>query len=378
MKESQILKESPVKAPLAPKAASAVPLQPLTRSQLLRHLAVAVAVALGVTLLVPLIGGNIRLGRALADGPWGMQNSADALIFWGTRIPRVLLGLLVGGSLAVAGVVFQAILRNPLAEPYILGISGGAALGKMIAMVLALGGAAVFFSLMPLMCFAGALLPLLLLQALSMRTRRFSAVTILLGGVMLNVFFSSFILLLQYFADFAQVRQLFLWSMGGLDIVGYRQLAIVLPVAVVSLAIIFTQSRAMNLLSLDLCTAAHLGLDVKRSVNLLMWTGSILTSAVVAVSGPIGFVGLIVPHTLRLLFGADNRLLAPLSAVYGGVFLVACDFLGWRGMELLQQAGLPLAQTTEVPVGVVTALLGGPFFLYLLLSGRRRQGAFVS
>jgi hypothetical protein len=121
-------------------------------------------------------------------------------------------------------------------------------------------------------------------------------------------------------------------------------------------------------------TAAHLGIDVKKSVNPLMWTGSILTSAVVAVSGPIGFVGLIVPHSLRLLVGSDNRLLAVLSAIYGGVFLVACDFLGWRGMELLQQAGVPLAQTTEIPVGIVTALLGGPFFLYLLLRSNATRG----
>jgi iron complex transport system permease protein len=292
---------------------------PLSAARLAAHVGLGLAIAAAVALLVPLIGGNIHLGRALAAGPWGMDQSADALIFWGTRIPRVLLGLLVGGSLAVAGVVFQAILRNPLAEPYILGISGGAALGKMIAIVLALRGLTSFFTLMPLLCFAGALCPLLLLQAISLRTRRFSAVTILLGGVMLNVFFSAFILLLQYFADFAQVRQLFLWSMGGLDIVGYRQLAVVLPVVAVSLGVILTRTRAMNLLSLDLVTAAHLGIDVKKSVNLLMWTGSILTSAVVAVSGPIGFVGLIVPHSLRLLVGSDNRLLAVLSAIYGGV-----------------------------------------------------------
>jgi iron complex transport system permease protein len=289
----------------------------------------------------------------------------------------VLLGLLAGGSLALAGLVFQAVLRNPLAEPYILGISGGAALGKVITTVLALQGMVSLFVLMPFACFAGALIPLMLLYTISARTRRFSPVTILLGGVMLNIFFSSLILLIQYLSDFTQVRLTFLWMMGGLDIVGYRELAVVVPIAIVVMVIVFLQARAMNVLSLGPQAAAHLGVEVRRSVNILIWTGSILTSAVVAVAGPIGFVGLIVPHSLRLVFGSDNRLLAPLCAIYGGVFLCLCDFIGWRGMELLQWIGFPFAQTTEIPVGVITALLGGPFFLWLLLSRRggiQREG----
>lgn len=346
---------------------------PLTAARLAGHLVVALAVAVGLGLCIPLVGGSVDVLKALSAGPAGMHDSPDALIFWGTRVPRVALGFFVGGALAVAGLVFQAVLRNPLAEPYILGISGGAALGKVVSVLLALGGFPVFFMLSPAMCFAGALAPLIILQAVSARNRRFSAVTILLGGVILNVFFSSIILLLQYFADLAQVRQMFLWSMGGLDIVGYDRLAAIVPVAAVAAAAILTQTRAMNLLSLDPSTAAHLGLDVRRSVNVLVWSGAILTSAVVAASGPIGFVGLIVPHILRLVLGPDNRLLVPLSLVYGGIFLMLCDFIGWRGLEILQQIGFHPGQTTEIPVGVITAILGGPFFLYLLLSRRPRR-----
>lgn len=347
--------------------------RPLTPGRLALHLLLGVMAAVVCVLLIPLAGGSVNLRSALSAGPSAMSENPDALIFWGTRVPRVLLGLLVGGSLAVAGLVFQAVLRNPLADPYILGISGGAALGKAVAVVLALGGATIFFKLAPVACFAGAILPLIILYSLSARTRRFSPVGILLGGVILNVFFSALILLLQYFADFAQVRQMFLWSMGGLDVTGYKPVVLVIPVALLSFGVIVSRSRAMNLLSLDEGTAAHLGIDVKRSINVLVWAAAVLTSAVVAASGPIGFVGLIVPHSLRLIYGPDNRLLVPLSAVWGGVFLAVCDFVGWRGLEMCQAIGIPLAQTTEIPVGVITALLGGPFFLFLLM--RRGEGA---
>lgn len=345
-----------------------------TRSRVAVHCLLGLVVAFALLVVIPTIGGGVNLREALAAGPSNMNSSAGALIFWGTRVPRVLLGFAAGGALALAGLVFQAVLRNPLAEPYILGISGGAALGKMLAVLLALRGFVVFFLLIPVFCFAGALAPILLLFSFSTRSRRFSPVTILLGGVVMNVFFTAVIMLLQYFADFTQVRQMFLWMMGGLDIVGYRSLAVALPLMAAACGVILTQTRAMNLLSLDHVTAAHLGLNVRGRVQILLWSSSILTSAVVALSGPIGFVGLLVPHTLRMIFGADNRMLAPLSLIYGGVFLVLCDFIGWRGMELLQFAGVPLTETTEIPVGIITAILGGPFFLTLLLKRARAVG----
>jgi iron complex transport system permease protein len=347
------------------------PPKPVTLARVLVPTLLGVAVAAALVVLVPLVGGGINLRAALAAGPSGMSESTDALVFWGTRVPRVLLALVVGGSLAVAGLVLQAVLRNPLAEPYILGISTGASLGKFAALALGAQGL-LGIALSPAFCFLGALVPMLALQALAVRRRRFSPVTVLLGGVMLNVFFSSIILLLQFVTDFTQVRAMVVWMMGALEVIGYRQVAVAAPVALVCIAVVLSQTRAMNLLSLDEKTATHLGVDVRASVNLLMWSVTILTSAIVAVSGPIGFVGLLVPHALRLLFGPDNRLLAPLCVVWGGVFLVACDFVGWRGIGLLQAVGLPLRQGGEIPIGVITSVIGVPVFLVLLLRGRRR------
>ncbi|MBX7244969.1 MAG: iron ABC transporter permease [Candidatus Sumerlaeaceae bacterium] len=344
----------------------------LTASRLALHVTFALLVAIALGTTIPLIGGQINLKTAIATAPWADYPTTDAMVFWGTRIPRVLLALLVGGALAVAGLAFQAVLRNPLAEPYVLGISSGASLGKMLAALAGLQAAATAPYLSPVLCFAGSLLPLTVLQVMAARTRRFSAVSLLLAGVMLNVIITSFMLLLQFFADFTRVQQMYVWALGGLDIVGYGQLAVVAPIVAVAGIVLFFQTRAMNLLSLDPATAAHLGLDVSRAVQRIMLAAAVLTSAVVAVSGPIGFVGLVVPHALRLMFGADNRLLLPLSLIWGGVFLLACDFLGWRGLELLAAAGAPIRQTSEIPVGIITALIGGPVFMVLLLRSARR------
>jgi iron complex transport system permease protein len=350
-------------------------LRPLTRKKVLLHTALGLFLAVIALLLFPTLGGDISLKRALADGPWNTSASPDAMIFWSTRIPRVILALLVGGSLAVAGLVCQSVLRNPLAEPYILGISGGAAFGKMVAVILGLRGTAYLLAITPLFCFAGALLPLFVLYSLSSMSRRMSHTTLLLGGIMLNVFFTSVIVLLQYFADLTQVRQMFLWSMGALDVVGYREIMFVLPITLLLFGVLLMQTRAMNLLTLDAVSAAHLGLNVKRTSNYLLLIAAFLTSLMVAVSGPIGFVGLIVPHALRLIFSSDNRLLAPLCMVYGGVFLAVCDFIGWRGMELMQSVGMRLVQVSEIPVGVITSVLGGPFFFFLLMRSARRREA---
>jgi iron complex transport system permease protein len=347
-------------------------IRPVTLGRVLWPTLLGVACAIGLVLTVPLVGGSISLRAALTAGPGGMDTSTDALIFWGTRLPRVLLGLVVGGSLAVTGLVLQAVLRNPLAEPYILGISTGASLGKYVALALAAAGFGAAIPLGPVFCFAGALVPMLALQALAARQRRFSAVTILLGGVMLNVFFTALMLLVQFLTDFTQVRAMVVWMMGALDVIGYRQLALATVAMVFCMAVIASQARAMNLLSLGAKTATHLGVNVRVSVGLLLWSATLLTSVMVAVSGPIGFVGLLVPHILRLVFGPDNRLLGPLCAVWGGVFLVVCDFLGWRGLELLQSAGVPIRQTGEIPIGVITSVVGVPAFLALLL--RERKG----
>jgi hypothetical protein len=190
----------------------------------------------------------------------------------------VLLGLLVGGSLAVSGLAFQAVLRNPLADPYVLGVSSGAALGKALAMLWPVSGSVAVVLWTPMWCFVGALVPLIVLYGFAASGRRVSAMSLLLAGVMVNVSLSAVILLIQYFADFTKVRQMQLWWMGALDVIGYGRLAGTAPLAALAVVVIWLHARAMNLLSLDSCTAAHLGVDVRRTVNLLVWAASVLTA----------------------------------------------------------------------------------------------------
>ena len=356
-----------------PRPSSATVARPLTLAKVAMPVGLGLLVCIALVVLVPLAGGGVNLRVAFAAGPWAEATNVDALIFWGTRVPRVVLGVIVGGSLALTGLVLQAVLRNPLAEPYILGISTGASLGRYTALALATAGVVTWPLFSPVLCFVGALAPMLILQILAGRHRRFSAITILLGGVMLNVFFTSLILLVQFLTDFTQVRSMVLWMMGALDVVGWREVLWAAPVAAVCAVAILFQSRALNLLSLGEMTAGHLGIDVRRTVARLLWIATFLTSVMVSVSGPIGFVGLLVPHGLRLIFGADNRLLAPLCVVWGGVFLVVCDFIGWRGLAMLQATGLGGGFGGEIPIGVVTSVLGAPAFLWLLLRERRGE-----
>lgn len=343
----------------------------LTRRRLLMHCAIGAAVLLGVAIVAPLIGGGISVRRALSASPWRpVYPTPDALIFWGTRVPRVLAAILTGAALALAGLAFQCVLRNPLAEPYILGISAGAGMGKALA-VLVLGqllsisagvGAIV-------LCFIGALLPMFLLQALALRQRQFSPITLLLAGVMINVVMSAAILLVQAVAAPDAARQIQLWWLGSMDIVGYRNLIIVLPFIMTAGSLLCLRGRIMNVISFGASAAAHVGVEVDKEIRILIWSAALLASASVALAGPIGFVGLIVPHVLRRSLGSDNRLLAPLCAFYGAAFLLVCDLIAWRAPALITgTAGI------ELPVGVVTALLGGPVFLWLLVrTGKRKQ-----
>jgi iron complex transport system permease protein len=331
---------------------------------LLTQCAAGLFLLLVLTVIAPLTGGGISLARAFTSPPWAAEYaSPDALIFWGTRVPRVLAAILTGAALGLSGLAFQSVLRNPLAEPYILGISAGAGIGKAVAILLfgqllsILGGVTSLAC-----CFLGALFPLIALQMLAARQRNFSPVTLLLAGVMLNVIISAVIPLIQAFASPDHARQIQLWWLGSLDVVGYHTVLMLLPFVVLTAGVLVSRARAMNVLSFDPVTAASLGLEVNREVHVLLWLATLLASAAVAVAGPIGFVGLIVPHLLRQAFGADNRLLAPLCPIYGAAFLLLCDLLGWRGPALVGTISI-----NEIPVGVVTALVGGPLFLYMLI-----------
>jgi iron complex transport system permease protein len=318
------------------------------------------AMALGACLIAPLIGSTpISLRRAM-DPSIPFADNVDAQIFFIARLPRAIAGLLVGGTLAAAGVVMQALLRNPLATPYTLGVSAGASLGAVT--VITLGGTAsvTALPLVPLASFAGALGAIGVLYALAtLRRRGLSTNVLLLAGVTLNSLFSALIMFVQYLADFTQSFQAVRWLMGNLDVSSYGPILSALPLLIAAGAMFAWLPRSLNLLTLGPESAAARGIDVARMQRVAFFSASLATGAAVSMGGPIGFVGIIIPHLVRLMVGADHRLVLPGSALVGAGFLVVCD-LGAR----------TLMAPLELPVGVITALLGGPFFLWLLIRQR--------
>lgn len=301
--------------------------------------------ALGPSALAPSRVAEALLGDA--SGP-----AADIVLR--VRLPRVGLAALVGASLAVAGALFQALLRNPLADPYVLGVSGGAAVGGIVALsfgaALGLGAGAV-----PPAAFAGAVLTTVLLYAVAGARGRVSATQLLLTGVVFNAFASALIVFLASVAGLTESASIFLWLIGSLSasragVAGWVALFLAL-----GLAVALPRARHLNLLTLGEEPAQQLGVDVDRLQRWLLVATSLMVGAAVSVAGLVGFVGLIIPHLLRLLFGPDHRLLLPAAALGGAAFLVLCDTAARTALD-----------GRELPVGAITALAGGPLFLYLL------------
>jgi iron complex transport system permease protein len=308
-------------------------------------------------LAAPLVGTTSIDLRRVFDRSIPISENVDAQIFFIARLPRTLAGALVGASLATAGVVFQGLLRNPLATPFTLGISSGAALGAMLAITFdwTIGFAGV--TAIPLASFAGSLGAVGIVYALSVaRQRGLSTSVLLLAGVTLNAFFSALILFVQYFADFAETFRTLRWLMGDLDVSSFQPIVVALPLAAAAFGLFATLPRALNLLSLGADSAGARGVDVTRAQRTAFFSASLATGAAVSVGGPIGFIGIVVPHLVRLLVGSDHRLVLPASALFGAAFLVACDTVART-----------VISPVELPVGVITALLGGPFFLWLLV-----------
>jgi iron complex transport system permease protein len=325
-----------------------------------RILIVTLAFALftiAVMLWAPTIGSTpISLARAFDRSiPW--DANVDAQIFFVARLPRVIAGALVGATLAAAGVVLQALLRNPLATPFTLGVSAGASLGAMLAVATHLELSVLGMTSIPLASFAGSLIATGIVYALAASQRRgLSTNVLLLAGVTLNAFFSALILFVQYLSDFAEALRAIRWMMGGLDVASYTPIVAALPFIVVSLIAFAVMPRTLNVLSLGSEAAAAKGVEVIRAQRLAFLSASLATGAAVSLGGPNGYIGNIVPHLVRLLVGSDHRVVLPASALFGASFLVLCD-LGAR----------TLMSPLEIPVGVVTALIGGPFFLWLLV-----------
>ncbi len=276
----------------------------------------------------------------------------ERTILYSIRIPRVLLAGLVGAALSCAGVVFQALLRNPLADPYVLGISGGAAVGAISAIVIGLGSLP--FGI-PGLAFTGGLLSILLVWGLSGATGDRRTDRMLLAGIIVNAFFSALIMFLVSTAGGEQIHSVVFWLMGDLAMAGERDIWLAALFLAAGFAVMFFHARDLNILITGEGTALQLGIPVQRTRMILLVSASLVTGAAVSVSGVIGFVGLVVPHIVRMRFGSDHRLLLPASLLFGGAFLMAADTV----------ARIVLAPA-ELPVGVITALCGAPYFAYLM------------
>lgn len=318
--------------------------------------AALVAVCVGAADISP-----AELLRALGPvhTPAAAQSAVNRAIIWELRLPRVALAALVGAALAVAGATFQALFRNPMADPYVIGVSSGAALGATLALLLALNFRFLDVGAVPLLAFTGALGTVAVVYQLGRVGNAVSLLTLLLAGIAVGSFLSALVSLLVYFAG-QRLHQVVFWLMGGFEGADWSKVRLALPYFALGTAVILVHARELNALLLGEDTALHLGVEVERAKKLLLAGAALLTATAVAVSGLIGFVGLVVPHALRLLGGPDHRYLIPASALAGAALLVAADTLART-----------IIAPTELPVGLITALSGGPFFLYILRNRKK-------
>ncbi|MGI5839994.1 MAG: FecCD family ABC transporter permease [bacterium] len=314
------------------------------------------AAASGAVRIPPFTAGRIILSRLPLFGQriTATWPPAWESIIISLRLRRIVLAILVGYALALAGTVFQGVLQNPLADPYIIGVSSGAALGATVAIVSGFPLRLLGIGAVPVFSFAGALGSLTLAYRLARRGRAVPMLNLLLSGIAVGSFFSALVSLLIFYGR-ESMEQVVFWMMGGLSHGGWRQVWGVVPYIIGASGVVLAHTREMNALLLGDAAAYHLGVDVEKVRRRLIFTGALLTASAVAVSGLIGFVGLIVPHMMRLFTGPDHRRLLPAAAIGGAILLLLAD-----------TAARSVLPPAEIPVGIITALCGAPFFLYLL------------
>ncbi|MCG6974532.1 MAG: iron ABC transporter permease [Desulfobacterales bacterium] len=323
----------------------------LTRLMIISFLLLMVLVA--VMLLGISVGPTQSTMRNVLQTIFGMHASDAMLntIIWKIRFPRVLLSALVGAALSLGGLVFQALLRNPLAEPYILGISGGSAIGAIIGILMG-------FSRFPgvsLTAFTGSIATLVLILAMSSGQTILKKDALLLSGVMVNAFCAAVIMFLISMTQDTRLHNIIFWLMGDLSLGDMRQVGILAVILLPCFVLVFWLSNPMNLLLMGKELAQTMGVNIKLITVTLLVATSFMVSATVSYCGLVGFVGLVMPHLLRLVFGPDHRILVPACVLGGGTYLVVCDILA----RTLPKQG-------EIPAGVITAMIGAPLFIYLL------------
>lgn len=345
------------------------------RSRLAQLLMLALLVVAAAMFAASIMTGaaDASLGNVLrwlfgVEGAEQALSVRDRIIILDIRLPRAVMGLLVGASLAVSGAIMQGLFRNPLADPALVGISSGASLGAVLTIVLgsSLFGAlfAVFgFYALPVAAFLGCLVTTMLLYRIATRSGQTSVATMLLAGVALAALANAVTGVLIFIADDNQLRDLTFWGLGSLAGANWTKILSAGPIILVSLAVVPFLARGLNALTLGEAAAFHMGIPVQRLKNIAIVSVAALTGASVAVSGGIGFVGIVVPHVLRLIIGPDHRYLLPASALLGGTLLIFADMVART-----------IVPPAELPIGIITAFVGAPFFLWILLRGRSHLG----
>jgi len=327
-----------------------------------------IGAAYGTSIILLVIA--VWLGVSIGSVPipfqtlWDASDEAAWNILWKIRMPRVLLAALVGASLALAGAAFQGLLKNPLADPYTLGVSSGASVGAVITIFFGMSLPVLGIYTLPVLSMVGAFLTMMAVIGFArLVDRAMKMETIILTGIIFSSFLGSIISLMIALTG-EELRQIIGWLLGSVSMRGWSFVAMDIPFVVIGALLIWLNRRELNAMMFGEERAIHLGVDVKKRKMMILAGGSMLTGAAVAVSGTIGFVGLVVPHMTRLLWGADHRHLLPLSFLNGATLLIICDLIART-----------IISPSELPVGVITAFIGAPVFAFIFFRQRKRGGA---
>ena len=310
-----------------------------------------------LTVIISISAGAVKIPlQEIINVFTGNGDETSRTIIFNLRLPRVIGAAVVGMGLSVVGAFFQGLLRNPMADPYVLGISSGAALGATIAIILGLG----LFSL-SFLAFISSLAVVIFVYTISKTGAKVSMTTMLLAGIAISAFISAIISLLMLLNHDEFTRIVF-WTMGGFSLTNWNSIAFSAPIIIIGSFVMYVFSRDLNAILTGEEVAEHLGVNTEFIKKIILVLGSLVTATAVSVGGIIGFVGLIVPHVSRLIVGPDNRILVPFSALSGAIFLTLADTLARF-----------ILRPTEVPIGIITATFGGPFFLYLLIKNKQKN-----
>jgi len=305
--------------------------------------------------ILGILGKQIPVLNGFIDS--SLISPQNAAIILQIRLPRILAGVLVGAALAAAGVLYQGVFKNPMADSYVLGVSAGAAVGASLSILSGVGFVFLGLRLVQVAAFVGAVSAMFIVYNISRVGSRVPVATLLLCGIAVNFFLFAVVGLLEVVAG-DELHSIVFWLVGGFSNVLWRDIWAILPFILIGIVASYFYARDLNLLAMGEETAHHLGVNVEKSKQILLVLASLTTAAAVSICGLVGFVGLMIPHLTRLIIGPDHRILLPTSTVIGAIFLVICD-------DLARVVATPFASTLELPVGIITMLFGAPFFIIL-------------